>query len=87
MEKVNWKSFEASVLRASVLEGEEIKPYKVMYEVLKGSGVLKREEVIDKISNIFNIDKEEVKKVISGELNKMKKAGLIENVSHGNWKF
>lgn len=81
-------ALQASLLQDYINNGGEMqRQYQAVHNVLKGSGVLKREEVIEKVSVALNLDKAEVGKSINNWLKEMKETGLAENVSYGYWKF
>lgn len=88
MGKGDSRALQASLLQDYIHNGGEMqKQYQAVYNVLKGSGELKREEVIEKVSVALNLDKVEVGKSINKWLREMKEAGLSESDRHGYWKF
>ena len=81
-------ALQASLLQNYIHNGGEMqKQYQAVHSVLKGSGELKREEVIEKVSVALNLDKVAVGKSIDKWLKEMKEAGLAENVRHAYWEF
>lgn len=61
---------------------------RIVFDIIKkADGDLKREEIVHAFANKVDLDYEDASQVVSGCLTKLVKAGCIERVQHGHYKF
>lgn len=84
---LNWQDYASKVIRAKFEEGIILPTVTdlVVDELSKSKDPMKREDLVNAVSAITGISKDEVSSGIGSILDKLQSKGIVSNVSYGYW--